>query len=247
MKLSFNRGEWSEIYTVLYLLFNPNLELVDSKLNSISTNLLRIKSINLKNNQDEIFIKYLVEDSGNVKILSDKKILGIISKEELEQNKSLILNNILDSKPGKRSFTIKGIKNFLQKLDNENYIKANSLKKSDLDSTVHDLKTDNLIDLSYSIKSSLGSPSTILNSSKRTNFLYKINDLKKEDIEVINSIHTRAKLVDRINKIYSLGGSIEFVKVSDSTFDYNLKMIDSNLPFYLGNALLKSYEKGVKI
>ncbi len=93
----------------------------------------------------------------------------------------------------------------------------------------------------YSIKSSLGNPATILNSSSRTNFLYSISNLDEKYIAIINSINTKIKLLERIKFIQDNGGIIKFEKTCDSTFNYNLMMIDSNMSLYLGNALLYSY------
>mgnify|MGYP003373910048 FL=1 len=42
--------------------------------------------------------------------------------------------------------------------------------------------------------------------------------------------------------IRSLGGKISFHKIECWNFDYNLRLIDSNMPKYLGDVLLDSYE-----
>ena len=111
---------------------------------------------------------------------------------------------------------------------------------------VLDAKQQKEAKLSYSIKSSLGSPATILNSSSNTNFKYKVERISINQIKEINSIDTRTKLLDRINKIAELGGIISFDSVPSESFEYNLKMVDSNMPKYLGNALLYSYQKNNK-
>ncbi len=36
---SLNRGEWSELYAVLFLLLEPKLKIVDEKLNNISNDI----------------------------------------------------------------------------------------------------------------------------------------------------------------------------------------------------------------
>lgn len=87
----------------------------------------------------------------------------------------------------------------------------------------------------------LGSPATLLNSSSATNFIYTVRGLKQHDIEKINEIRSRTKLKDRIQRIYDLGGLIEFSDVENAIFKDNLKMIDSQMPLYIGNALLESY------
>lgn len=70
--------------------------------------------------------------------------------------------------------------------------------------------------------------------------------MDKSKINDINNINTSSKLLDRINKIKSLGGTIEYHSVPSETFEYNLKMVDTNMPEYIGNALLYSYQKNNK-
>lgn len=43
--LRFNRGEWSEIYTVLYLLANPTIKIVNAALSIIDDRTLKVKEI----------------------------------------------------------------------------------------------------------------------------------------------------------------------------------------------------------
>lgn len=246
MGMCLNRGEWSEIYSILSLLCEPLLKLVDSDLKEINKEIFVIKSINLKDVEGNTLIKYCLENSGNVKIITNNEISKIISKAELNENKIKILNSILNATSGDGAFAIEGIDTLLAKINNGKLVKASSYKKGDVDTSVVDLLTNSSLELSYSIKSSLGSPATILNASKKTNFLYKVEGLSIEQIEDINSINTKTKLLDRINKIKEYNGKIEFVKVCDPIFDYNLKMIDSNLPLYLGTILLKSYETDKK-
>jgi len=43
--MGFNKGEWSELYSFLYLLENPNLIIVDENLQIIEQNLFKILEI----------------------------------------------------------------------------------------------------------------------------------------------------------------------------------------------------------
>tara|TARA_R110002049_G_scaffold213973_1_gene385483 strand:+ start:1326 stop:2024 length:699 start_codon:yes stop_codon:yes gene_type:complete len=97
--------------------------------------------------------------------------------------------------------------------------------------------------LGFSIKSQPGSPSTLLNAGKTTNFIYNINDasLTKNEIEQINSIGTRSKIMDRITQIQSKGGTFEFVKTEKQIFSNNLILIDSLLPEILSQIVFDFY------
>ena len=52
--MRLNRGEWSELYGVLYLLLNPDLDVVDLNLKSIdeSKEIYRLKKIMTKSKVD---------------------------------------------------------------------------------------------------------------------------------------------------------------------------------------------------
>ena len=126
----------------------------------------------------------------------------------------------------------------------QDFLKSDSNTKSDLTATVLDTKISDKVVLKYSIKSSLGSPATLLNASHTTDFLYEVEELSKENIALINNITTsdsRTKLRDGLKKIYDLGGKIKYIDIPNENFKYNLEMIDSNMPMYLGKALLNFY------
>ncbi|WP_338792774.1 HpaII family restriction endonuclease [Bernardetia sp. MNP-M8] len=100
----------------------------------------------------------------------------------------------------------------------------------------------------FGIKSYLGSKPTLLNASGNTNFIFKINGIEegnKTIIDEVNKINTRTKLKDRINKIEELGGFFEYVGAEKETMDFNLKMIDSQMPQLIGKILLCFYKERV--
>ena len=66
--------------------------------------------------------------------------------------------------------------------------------KEDLTLVVYDTKIGQTKPLKYSIKSMLGSPATLLNSSSNTNFIYEVTNITDEQINIINNINSRTKL-----------------------------------------------------
>ena len=62
--MGFNKGEWSELYTFLHLLVNPNLEIVDEHLKLINSTTFQVMEIRL-------------EDKTQYKIQKDKNITKI--------------------------------------------------------------------------------------------------------------------------------------------------------------------------
>ena len=105
---------------------------------------------------------------------------------------------------------------------------------------IHDLKTNQTPILGFSVKSQLGSPSTLLNAGKTTNFVYGIENiiLNDEDIEQINSCGT---FVEKIEKINGKGGSLVYHNLDNNTFKNNLVLIDSNLDLIMAEVILIRY------
>ena len=60
--MGFNKGEWSELYTFLYLLENPDLVIVDENLQVIDKALFKILEIILADK------KYKIEDKNILKL-----------------------------------------------------------------------------------------------------------------------------------------------------------------------------------
>lgn len=235
---SFNRGEWSELYGVLYLLVKPKLTIVDSEFKKISKeDIFTVQKIIL---ESTIKLEYEIVDNYIFVYISNKQFASI-EISEIEKNRNILLEKILNAPARRGAFEIPSIDEFLNRMSNGNIIKAKSGDKSDIKLFLYDnLKSDNIF-LKYSIKSSLGSPATILNASDHTNFVYRVSNLSKSQINEVNKINTRTKLLDRVKKIESYNGNIVFERVQSISFEYNLKIIDSNMPSYLGNALLYSY------
>lgn len=231
-----NRGEWSELYSVLYLLINNDLKIMDHSLNKLyQSNIYELRAINTENR-----IIYKIHGS-DIEIYDDSNLKLVVSKKEIKNILNVLLDKIINVESKKGSFEISEINYFLDKFTNGKSIKSSSSSKSDLIMTIFDKKVGRLIDLSYSIKSSLGSPSTLLNASQHTNFLYEVSQITKNEAYYVNSINTKQKLIERIEKILKLDGAIKFEKVLSESFEYNLKMIDTGLPEFLGDILLRSY------
>ncbi|MDX8392961.1 MAG: HpaII family restriction endonuclease [Mariprofundales bacterium] len=93
----------------------------------------------------------------------------------------------------------------------------------------------------FGIKSYLGSKPTLLNASGNTNFIFEILNLDHNAIDIVNSINTRTKLKDRIEKIHNLGGDFIFSKIETESMEYNLAMVDSLIPAIISTMLLEFY------
>ncbi|MGP1494520.1 MAG: HpaII family restriction endonuclease [Streptobacillus sp.] len=242
-KMGFNKGEWSELYAIFYLLANRKLNLVDCKLNLIDNNIFFVESIISKKKNG--VIKFDIQNDIVIPEIFGEKIEPI-KIEEIIKFKEQVFYNIITGSDGSGSFEIDYVNQWLEQHNILTKFKAKAGVKEDIFLLNLDFNRNQKIELGYSIKSQLGSPATILNASDHTNIRYKIIGLNDEQINEINSINTRNKLKDRILKIYEYGGKIYFDKVVSECFDRNLRMIDTALPEALSEVLLNSYTSGNK-
>lgn len=240
--IRLNKGEWSELYAIFYLLVNKKLNIVDHHLNPISNNIFSVKSIIKQKNS---LIKFDIEKDRIVLRLAKNKI-KLIKIDEIIHLKKLLLQNIINESNGLGSFEIADLNQYLSKYRFFTKFKAHSNIKEDIWLLNLDIDRNLEIELGYSIKSQLGNPSTILNASKHTNIRYIVYGLTNDQINEVNSINTKTKLKDRLARIYKLGGKISFNQIESDTFDKNLKMVDMLLPKVLAEVLLKSYLIGIK-
>ena len=231
-----NKGEWSEIYALFKLLGDKQLFLGNKDIEKLEGLVYPIiKVLRSENNGN---FEYSIQDeiiliSGNEQVLK-------IPIEEFKVKALFLLNAIKENR--ERTFSVPEIEEFMQSI-NCISLKASSSAKTDITIVVHDQRTNPEPTLGFSIKSQLGSPATLLNAGKTTNFIFKISgaDFSKNEIENINSISTRSKIMDRIAQIQSKGCTFEFVKTERKIFSNNLVLIDSLLPDILSQLVFDFY------
>ena len=234
--MGFNKGEWSELYTFLYLLENPNLIIVDENLEVIEENLFRVVELILGEIQYQIFDEKVLKTGEN----KEYKI------ECIAKQNAILLQKILKQKKSKGSFEIKALDALIDNLFDGKKPKGSSKTKGDLDANVLDNRCSKTVNLKYNIKSNLGSKATLLNASRHTNFIYEIKNIDDEVMKKNNSIKSRKKLLERCAFLLEKGAVFDFVKTESDVFENNLKLIDSKLDEILAEMLLLSYEANEK-
>lgn len=237
LKTTKNKGEWTELLVFIKLLLDKELSLSDEKLNT-TPNSLKINKVTTHN----LAIEFLLSDLSTITIKNKEdqternvNISEIINSDII----SLLISKIKDSS---QTFEIPEF-NIIQDTLGFNVIKGgNSNQKSDilLDIENAQIQKENE---GFGIKSYLGSKPTLLNASGNTNFIFKINGLNKTYIDEINAIDTATKLKDRLNKIEELGGRFEYIGAERDTMNFNLQMVDSEMPKLIGQILLCFYKE----
>lgn len=234
-----NKGEWSEIYTLLKIISDQELYAGDSELNKIESLIFPI-------------IKILRDESnGTYEYAYDSEIVMIRSSKEefripiakFQENAFILLSKLREATSS--TFSIPEIEKFINSFKCIS-LKAKSSVKSDIRIVIHDQRTGTTPELGFSIKSQLGEASTLLNAGKTTNFIYEIegNVLSDEQIQLINSINSRSKIKDRIDKIKEFSSALRYVQTESAVFGNNLLLIDSALPNIISEILYLFFTSG---
>lgn len=234
-----NKGEWSELYTLFKLAADGRLFAADADTNKISTIYYDILQIIRKQKDDNW--RYI--RAGNIKVIAESsgKEVVAIPISEFEKNAELLLSSIKAVKSRDGAFEVPCIESFIRKIKC-NTPKAKSSDKADITLMVHDVKTGSDPVLGFSIKSQLGSPSTLLNSSGATNFVYELSGhtLTKSEKD---TFHCIKNFKDKFEYLDSLGVNVFFVRIDNEVFESNLMLIDTDFPKILAH-MLEAFYRG---
>ena len=237
MSTNRNKGEWTELYSFLKLINDKKLNLSDEKLNIKNDiehfTVTKVTTLNIEedcylNNTDFVVVKN--NKSGDEKKINVSDFLNTTVLNRL-------VNNITS---GSRTFNIPEFDLIQDNLGISIIHGGNSNQKADivLDIENNKIKKNNE---GFGIKSYLGSKPTLLNASGNTNFIFEINGISHSMLDDINSIDTRTKIIDRLNKIKDLGGNLTFKKIEKDSMEYNLAMVDSCMPTLISKMLYEFY------
>lgn len=234
--LTANKGEWSELY-VLFKLFSRNKIKAADKYLQPANNEYTFLKIFREDVVDRPYI-YDITNPGVVNITNETgDFIDSISTDDLPSKVFNIFNKIKLANTA--SFTIPEAVSLMNKYHLEK-IKANSSQKSDIESLIVDELVSQNIPVGFSIKSQIGGASTLLNASKKTNFVYKVNNFTR-DTQEVNDIYSNRKLRDRLKMIAENGGSLEFSRMESTVFTRNMRVIDSVMPNIIANMLIDYY------
>lgn len=238
--LTGNKGEWSEVYTLLKVLGDKKLYAGDNELELLETLVYPVIRIMREETAGTFVFAYednlvLIEKNG-----SEIKI-PVAEFKRLAEFLLEVLQNKTD-----RTFAVPEIEEFLASFESKS-LKAKSTVKSDIQIKIHDPITGLEPELGFSIKSKLGGSSTLLNAGKTTNFIFEIKNIVLKDSQIadINQIEGRSKIQSRIKSIIEMGGVLGYVGMDKNTFESNLVLIDSFLPQIVAESLLIYYSGSV--
>ena len=231
MARKFNKGEWSEFYTFIKILADKKIYLFDDNLDKLNDyyNVLKIFR------KEETQVVYDLSENNIIKFIDNKKF--IIESKKIKPFINELFQYLKNNKGA--SFTIEEIDDIFDLLKSDIIKGGNSYNKADIDLIIND---NNVLEqkIGFNIKSYIGNPPTLLNSSKATNFIYEIIEFEG-NIDSINNIKTKSKIRDRILQIIKENGVLKFDKIDNKIFVKNLKKIDTLLPDIIAIFLLNFF------
>ena len=240
VRMSGNKGEWSELYAFLKLLSQGRVYAANERVEKIDEVYYPILKIMREETKGEVLNYVIRDDNIDIEFQSDK-ILSV-GRTEVESKADQLLKEIAGHRG---SFELEKIANFANGIK-VTKIKAPSADTTDISMQIKDTHTNFIRNVGFSIKSEVGHAPTLLNAGMTTNFIYKVTGITSEQAKEVNAIETRTKIKDRMAKIAELGGSVKYCGMNHDGFKRNLIMVDSSMPEILGNMLLYFYSEDVK-
>lgn len=226
-----NKGEWSEAYVLLKLLVDPALVASDSELNPVDGKYYVVKQIIWRSKDEE-------------RILTPK---ANFYTSESNPSQSVTLDEIREALPkiliaiseGERAFPIPIVQDIYERMGLQSF-KMSSTKKIDISLVIPSMGGVQDRELGFSIKSQLGSNSTLLNASTTTNIRYSVQG--EDALKALGSKglgHYRANL----EAVHSNSGSLVFDEFQSETFSSNLRNFSSDFPEFYAE-LVRTYVTG---
>lgn len=235
MAISGNKGEWSEIYTLFRLLGEGKVHAGDAMMNKMEVYYPIINIIREESSKYE----YKPDSERNIVVIDENgdEYARISMTKFLEESKCLF-SEIKSAKGS--SFSVPASEAFMNEIGCRN-LKAPSGSKADIHIVIHDMRTGMTPLLGFSIKSQLGSASTLLNAGHTTNIKYRIagKDLSDEDIASMNAIDNH---VPRMQALHDMGCTLEYVDIVHETFKHNLQFLDTGMPLFIAECLIADSE-----
>jgi hypothetical protein len=239
--LTGNKGEWSELYVLTYLLSEGKLFQSDINLERENENYYEI----VKAYKDEVAHTLEFERKDHIYLtLIEQESKNTINKFTSDYLKKISQELYLGIINGKgKSFKIPSVESFLNNSKIQK-LTAKTNSKSDLRLRIYDHRLAKESDLGFSIKSLLGEDSTLFNTGTGNNFIYKIIPKKDISIQKFNQQSYKpsggiSKLTYRLQELINQYSSdIVFQNIQSAQLWRNLKMVDGDLPEIISHCLL---------
>lgn len=240
MRLTGNKGEWSELYVLLRLLSYGKLFAANKNMNRDPNLFFPILKI-LREEKKGFRMEYQIADDAFIDIYCNGELLERVPAKRFKAEADYLLMAIQEG--GNRAFEISRTSRFME------YIRclqlaAPSTDKTDITLQIRDVQTGYSPICGFSIKSELGSAPTLLNASRATNYVYEIDGLSDSQIDMVNTIEGPTKIMERMQYIKQ-NASVFNGHAVNSIFANNLMLVDSRMEEIIAWVLFVHYFENI--
>ncbi|NUN66164.1 HpaII family restriction endonuclease [Pseudanabaena biceps] len=232
-----NKGEWSEVYVLFRLLAEQKLYAGDQNFQRIDREFYPILEI-IKDDSLQP-VDFYIDRLNNIILISKLGISHEIKINEFTDQANYLLDAIVN---GSKTFSPSNTNLFLSSIGCQQ-LKSPSRTKKDIEISLDEqIQTgvNNYRVLSFSIKSWLGSPPTLLNSSQATNFVFNFTS-QSVTRDLISSVNSEKRFYTKFQLLLQANCLPVFDHVSSNSFNNNLILSDGNIPQILAHLLIEYY------
>lgn len=234
---SYNRGEWAELYVLAKILCEQKIQV---KVQGIDLAGKELAVVHVRRGTGDSSEVYRIEQDFVLCIHSGKKVA---LKEICERVAPLLDSIRLGRGMSFSSATGDELMTFLD----INQLKKGGREKSDIFLDVHNPISGDTGSQGYTVKALVGSKPTLFNASEPTNFTFRIEPpLSDELVGRYNETDSEGTPVlgirDMVAELVSKGHTLSLAAL-DERFRENLELLDSDMPEYIGAALVAYYSR----
>ena len=232
--ISANKGEWSELYAIGYLLVKGGGFAANEFANLDKSIFYKVLEV-VDNTSGFAETIYRLNES-QVTVVKNGIAVVQIGKSQIEPRLKAILMD-LRSQSGSASFALQSGEDLLKFLM-KTKLSADSTVTNDVHLVLEDHETKVPTPRrGFSVKSEIGNPATVFNASQSTNLTYKIvGQGRPTPFSGPSNVKTNLKT------LVNSGFTLQFCEYDNKTFKASLLNIDSNLPDFLAELMLGYYQ-----
>jgi hypothetical protein len=216
-----NVGEWSEIFVVLSLLADGQINLANLDLSPRDDGHLSVVEVHRNSPMGQLSFVIDESDRESIRLAGSDEV--ICTRSEITESASQLFAAL---KIGGSSIQMPQLESLLARMRTYQ-LAAPSSGKTDLSVVVRDGRTGGLSLMSFSVKSQVGGAATLLNASGATSFCYPVTG-KESEIQLLEALGREPQQIiahSRDNEIQIGSG-----RPLNAAFETNLRMVDSGMP-----------------
>lgn len=241
---TFNYGEWTEAYVFLRLLGNGRIYGANADFERDETVYMDIINI-IRHERDHILKFERVMEDSVVNAYDNTMLFRVMAYAELIEKADYLYNAIREVTSNDRKFAVPEIEEYLKELKFSQpkvpklppNVATTYGKKTDIIITIEDSIDHAVSTTGFSVKSHLGSASSLFNSSLASRLKYEIVGCTDEEMDEINGnqIDSEIGMFQYIKNNPNL--ALEFIGTSEE-FEANLDFVELTMAEILNNTML---------